>query len=180
MALGAPRGLGPPRGAHSFLGYSARPMRVLLTGATGFLGSHVVRQLVEAGHSVRAVVRRDPVEPLPAVEYLRGDVLDPASLKAAAGGCEAAIHAAAELSFRPRDFARQREVNVQGTRNVLEAARAGGVRRFVHTSSVSAIGRTGKSGVSDEDARYDWPIGFNYNETERDAEEIVRRARDLD
>jgi nucleoside-diphosphate-sugar epimerase len=155
-------------------------MRVLVTGATGFVGSHILRQLVDAGHTVRALVRREVRAPQPSVEYVRGDILDFASLKAAATGCEAVIHAAAELSFRPRDFVRQREVNVQGTRNAVEAAREAGVRRFVHTSSVSAIGRSGANGVTDEDARYDWPFGFHYNETKRDAEEIVRHARDLE
>jgi nucleoside-diphosphate-sugar epimerase len=154
-------------------------MRVLVTGAAGFLGSHIVEQLLSAGHQVRALVRSDDHR-LKFVDVKRGDVLDRPSLDAAVAGCDAVIHTAAMLSFRRNDARAQREVNVQGTRNVLEAARAAGVKRFVHTSSIAAIGRPRRGGVADEETRYDWPVGFTYNETKRDAEDIVRSVRDLE
>jgi dihydroflavonol-4-reductase len=152
-------------------------VRVLLTGATGFLGSHIVEQLLSAGHQVRAVCR----SPLQRgdVEVIRGDLTQPDSLPPAMRGCDAVIHSAAMLSFKASDAAHQREVNVQGTRNVVEAARASGVRRLVFTSSVAALGRPNGE-PADESRRYDWPVGLSYNETKRDAEEIVRHARDLE
>ncbi len=155
------------------------PVRALVTGGTGFLGSHVVRQLTEAGHQVRALVRSLPNGERPPYEIIRGDVTDAASLLPAMAGCEAVVHCAAVVSFKASDAARQREVNVQGTRNVVEAARASGVRRLVHTSSVAAIGRP-DGAPADESARYDWPVGLAYNETKRDAEEIVGNAQDLE
>jgi nucleoside-diphosphate-sugar epimerase len=152
-------------------------VRVLVTGATGFLGSHVLEQLLSAGHEVRALVR-SPLQRA-GVEIVRGDVTDPGSLARAMSGCEAVIHSAAVVTFRVSEAVRQREVNVQGTRNIVEAARAAGVRRLVYTSSVAALGRpNGRD--ADETTRYDWPVGLSYNETKRDAEEIVRQARDLE
>lgn len=155
-------------------------MRILLTGATGFLGSHVARALVVAGHAVRALARpqssRAILSDVPELEWVAGDLLDAGSLRAAAAGCEAVVHAAAMVDFAPRHAARQREINVEGTRHVLEAARAAGVKRLVHTSSVATIGRAPAGSVADEETRYDWPVGLGYNESKRDAERIVRRA----
>ena len=159
-------------------------MKVLLTGATGFVGSHVARALVAGGHAVRALVRRTSsraiLSDVPEVEWVEGDVVDVGSLRAAVRGCEAVVHAAAAVAFGPRAAARQREVNVEGTRHVLEAARAAGVRRFVHTSSIAAIGRVPEGAVADEDARYDWPPGLPYNESKRDSERLVRRAEGIE
>jgi nucleoside-diphosphate-sugar epimerase len=90
------------------------------------------------------------------------------------------VHAAAMVAFSPRAAARQRQVNVEGTRNVLAAARAAGVRRFVHTSSVAAIGRAHGGAVADEDTRYDWPPGLGYNESKRDSERLVLHANGLE
>ena len=158
-------------------------MRILLTGATGFLGSHVARALVAAGHAVRALARpqasRAILADVPELEWLTGDILDAPSLRVAAAGCEAVVHAAAMVDFAPSRALRQREVNVEGTRYVLEAARAAGATRFVHTSSVATIGRTRDGAVADEETRYDWPVGLGYNESKRDAERIVRRAEGI-
>jgi dihydroflavonol-4-reductase len=151
-------------------------VRVLVTGATGFLGSHIVEQLLSAGHEVRALVRSD--QRINA-EIVRGDVTNAASLAPAMAGCEAVIHSAAVVTFKVREAARQRDVNVQGTRNVVEAARTAGVKRLVFTSSVAAIGMP-NGRAADESTRYDWPVGLVYNETKRDAEDIVRHARDLE
>jgi dihydroflavonol-4-reductase len=152
-------------------------VRVLVTGATGFLGTHVVEQLLSAGHQVRALVRT-PLQRTP-VEIIRGDVTDPLSLERAAAGCEAVIHCAAVISFRARQAAHTHRVNVEGTRNLLAAARGAGVKRFVFTSSVAALGRPNGE-PADETARYDWPVGLAYNESKRDAEELVRAADALE
>jgi dihydroflavonol-4-reductase len=159
-------------------------MRVLVTGASGFVGSHVARALVAAGHAVRALARptasRAALTDVPEVEWVPGDVVDASTLAPAMRGCDAVVHAAAQIGFTPATVALQRRVNVEGTRHVLEAARAVGVRRFVHTSSVAAIGRPHEGAVADEQARYDWPPGMPYHETKRDAERLVRRAQGIE
>ncbi|MBI4577415.1 MAG: NAD-dependent epimerase/dehydratase family protein [Planctomycetes bacterium] len=117
--------------------------RTLITGATGFLGSAVLRALLEAGHSVRALVRptsrRDNLAGL-RVEPAEGDLLDPASLARALEGCEALFHVAADYRLWARDPSEILSANVEGTRSILAAAHAAGVRRVVYTSSVAAVG----------------------------------------
>jgi len=117
-------------------------MRVLVTGATGFVGSHVAERLLAEGHAVRALVRpRSDVAFLRAlaVELAPGDVTAPETLAVAAAGCEGIVHAAAIVGGwgRPEAYFR---VGVLGTRNLLNAARAAGVRRFVHLSSIAVYG----------------------------------------
>lgn len=159
-------------------------MRVLLTGATGFVGSHVARALVAAGHEVRAITRptsaREILADVPEIEWVAGDVTDVGSLRAAVRDRDAVIHAAAVVGFSPKAAARQHEVNVEGTRHVLEAARAAGVKRLVHTSSIAAVGRGREGSVADEETRYDWPPGLGYNESKRDSERLVRRATGIE
>lgn len=157
-------------------------MRVLLTGVTGFLGSHIAHALLAAGHEVMALVRPGSTVggQLSAVGSIHGDILDLPSVRAAVRGCEAVVHSAAMVEFAPRLAARQREVNVEGTRHVLQAAREAGARRLVHTSSIAAVGRAPEGGVADEETRYDWPIGLGYNESKRDAERLVLRAEGIE
>jgi dihydroflavonol-4-reductase len=115
---------------------------VFLTGATGFIGAHVLRALVEAGHVVRALVRDSP-ERLPTASGCTpvvGDLTRPGHLVRAMDGCEFLVHVAALYSFAP---SRRRQVwatNVQGSRGLLEAARIAGIRRAVVTSSSATVG----------------------------------------
>jgi dihydroflavonol-4-reductase len=159
-------------------------MQILVTGATGFLGSHIARGLVDAGHAVRALARplasRALLADVPEIVWAAGDILDPPSLRAACEGCEVVVHAAALVAFVPSAAGQLRTVNVEGTRHVLEAARAAGVRRFVHTSSVAAVGRPAPGQLADEDTRYDWPPGMPYHETKRDSERLVLRSEDIE
>ncbi|MFB3134792.1 MAG: NAD-dependent epimerase/dehydratase family protein, partial [Rhodospirillales bacterium] len=105
-------------------------MTILLTGASGFVGSAVLRRLVDAGHAVRALVRptsdRRNLDGV-AVEVAVGDVTDPASLVPAVKGCTGLFHVAADYRLWVRDPAPMFKANVDGTRNILVAAAEAGV-----------------------------------------------------
>lgn len=112
----------------------------LVTGATGFLGWHVARLLVERGYPVRALSRQDgPVAGLDA-ETVRGDLRDAASLDRAVQGCRYLFHVAADYRLWVRDPDDMYKSNVDGTRQLLAAARRHGVEKVVYTSTVGCIG----------------------------------------
>jgi len=132
-------------------------MTTLVTGATGFVGSHVARQLVTAGHPVRILVRKNsslrPLEGLP-VERVEGDLRDAVSLDRAMGGIRRVFHVAADYRLWTRNPAEIYESNVDGTRLLLEAARNAGVERVVYTSTVATIAVPSHEGVlPNEDTR---------------------------
>jgi len=130
-------------------------MKVLLTGATGFVGSWVARELAQAGHEVRALVRKtSSLQNLDgiALERAEGDVCDRASVERALGGCDAVAHVAGVAHFKPGEERRMYEVNVGGVENVLGAALAKGVKRAVLTSSTAALGGSTVKRVADESA----------------------------
>ena len=118
-------------------------MKVLVTGASGFIGRHVARSLIARGDRVRATVvpgeDRSWLESQ-GVEPVVCDVRDLVAVEQAMVGCQAVFHLAAIYALWMRDVRPIYEVNVQGTRNVLDAARRGGVERVVHTSSIAALG----------------------------------------
>lgn len=128
-------------------------MTVLVTGATGFVGSAVVRRLLAEGLAVRALVRagadRRNLDGLP-VETVEGDLLDEASLRRAVTGCEGLFHVAADYRLWVPDPDRMERINVAGTRALMLAALQAGVPRIVHTSSVATLGLL-PGGVADED-----------------------------
>ena len=112
----------------------------LVTGAAGFLGSYLVRALLEQDKGVRAFDRVDPGSRLPGVEWVTGDVRDAAALRRACEGCDVVFHLAALKPQGRINLESMRAVNLGGTGNVLEAARAAGVRRVVYLSSVEIFG----------------------------------------
>jgi dihydroflavonol-4-reductase len=112
----------------------------LVTGATGFLGWHVARLLEERGHPVRALIRPGSKLRELAAEPVTGDLRDPASLARAVTNCGVVYHIAADYRLWTRDSTDMYRSNVEGTRNVLEAARAASVERVVYTSTVGCIG----------------------------------------
>ena len=150
----------------------------LVTGATGLLGSHIVEQLREANQPVRALVRTtSDTRRLDewGVEKVFGDVTDPASLAEALKGIRTVYNVAAKVGdWGPwRDFL---AVSIEGTRNMLDAARDAGVQRFLHVSSISAYGHPdGKGLVLDETA----PLGVKlhrwsyYSRAKAEAERIA-------
>ena len=157
-------------------------MKALVTGANGLIGANLLRELLLSGHDVRAMVRptadQTHIAALP-VEIIYGDVLDPASLGAAMAGCDWVFHTAVHFSYwgyTPKDMAR---TAVEGTRNVLTAARDAGVRRVVMTSSSVTLGADYHPTVRDErmsaDDRSDEPA---YVRAKIDQErEAIKTAR---
>jgi dihydroflavonol-4-reductase len=128
-------------------------MKCFLTGATGFLGSHVARQLLSRGAQLRLLVRPtsrlDNIAELPA-ERVVGDLRDLESLKTGMSGCEFVFHVAADYRLWSRNGQELYDSNVEGTRNVLAAARDSGVRRVIYTSSVATMGFGNNGRLTDE------------------------------
>jgi dihydroflavonol-4-reductase len=159
-------------------------MTSLVTGATGFVGAHVVRALLDEGESVRCLVRsasrRDNLTELD-VELVEGDLRDRSSLERAVSGCRRVFHCAADYRLFARVPGELYASNVDGTRNVLEAAGEAGVERVVYTSSVGALGLQSDGTAADESTpvSVDRMIG-HYKRSkflaERAAEEVAAKG----
>ena len=128
-------------------------MKAFVTGATGFVGSHVARALRERGADLRLLVRSNSnpknIQDLPGDRVI-GDLRDPSSLEKAISGCDAVFHVAADYRLWIRDPDQMYRSNVEGTRAVLDSARRNGVRRVVYTSSVATMGFTSNGRPADE------------------------------
>jgi dihydroflavonol-4-reductase len=155
-------------------------MLAFVTGATGFVGSHVARVLAEQGADLRLLVRSgsDPknIEGLKA-DRVAGDLCDPASLEKAMAGCDVVFHVAADYRLWVRDPERMYRANVEGTRAILKAALQNGVRRVVYTSSVATMGFTSNGHAVDENS----PVSLNnmigpYKRSKFLAEEVAIEA----
>jgi dihydroflavonol-4-reductase len=136
------------------------PVRVYVTGASGFIGGHVARELRAAGHDVRD-------------EWI--DLLDRERLRRAISGCEAVFHLAALYSYDAPASEHER-VNVEGTRAVVELCRELGVRRLVHTSTCGTCGPVPGRPATEEDEPPDWELAVPYKRTKIEAERIVLAA----
>jgi dihydroflavonol-4-reductase len=155
-------------------------LKAFVTGATGFLGSHVARVLSDQGAELRLLAR--PTSNLKNLEGLKaetaiGDLRDAASFEKAMSGCEVVFHVAADYRLWVRDPNEMYKSNVEGTRAILDAARKNGVRRVVYTSSVATIGFTADGSPADEDSpvSLDDMIG-HYKRSKFMAEQIALEA----
>ncbi|MFE9933221.1 NAD-dependent epimerase/dehydratase family protein [Streptomyces sp. NPDC005533] len=163
----------------------AGAVKILVTGASGFLGGHLVDGALRQGHRVRALVRpgSDAVRlhSLPGVEVVTGDLTDDGSLGRAAQGCDAVLHSAARVVDHG-SRAQFEAANVTGTRRLLAAARSAGARRFVFVSSPSALMRVREGDRLGIDESTPYPDRwFNpYCETKAIAEQYVRAADEPD
>jgi dihydroflavonol-4-reductase len=130
-------------------------MLAFLTGATGFVGSHVARALAQQGVNLRLLVRpnsnRKNLDDLSA-DLITGDLRDPASLEKGIAGCDVVFHVAADYRLWVRDPDEMHRANVEGTRTILAAARRNNVRRVVYTSSVATMGFTSSGQPADENS----------------------------
>ncbi|MGH2859284.1 MAG: NAD-dependent epimerase/dehydratase family protein, partial [Solirubrobacteraceae bacterium] len=151
-------------------------MRALVTGAAGFIGAHVVAALANGGADVRAFDRRAIAGATPGVEPIVGDILDPDALRRALQGCDAVFHLAALYSFHRADRARMREVNVNGTRAVLDAALRGPRRRIVHTSSCATCGPVPDRRATEHDLPRGDQLRIPYRATKLAGEQLALRA----
>ncbi|MBW4043677.1 MAG: NAD-dependent epimerase/dehydratase family protein [Acidobacteria bacterium] len=128
-------------------------MKVFLTGATGFVGSHVARELAGRGATMRMLVRPTSnlanLEGLPG-DTVTGDLLAPETLRSAIAGCDAVMHVAADYRLWVRDPKTMYAANVEGTRGILRIAAEEGVRRVVYTSSVATMGFKSDGTIVDE------------------------------
>lgn len=133
-------------------------MKCFVTGASGFIGGNLVRQLVQQGHTVRVLVRSSSnlrgLEGLSGKDYetIRGDVLDKKSVEQGVAGCDWCFHAAASYHLWLADYRPMFQTNIDGTHNVLEAACATGCSRIVYTSTVGCVGITHETGLSEPPA----------------------------
>lgn len=152
--------------------------RVLLTGATGFLGALLARLLVQRGYELRCLVRPGrAAETLGGVDHERvdGTLQGTGVLEEALRGITHVAHLAALVSFRRRDRAAMFETNVEGTRRLARLARAAGVARFLHVSSVAAVGYSNRPRVLDETAPYNLArLRIGYCDSKHAAEGVVQ------
>ncbi|MBI4610506.1 MAG: NAD-dependent epimerase/dehydratase family protein [Candidatus Rokubacteria bacterium] len=159
-------------------------MDVLVTGGTGFVGANLVRELLAEGYSVRVLARprsdRRALAGCP-VEVIPGDLLEPDSLRRAVQGCRVVFHVAADYRLWARDPEALYRTNVEGTRNVLEAALRADVERVVYTSTVGVLGipEDGRPGTESTPVTLDEMVG-PYKRSkflaERVADEFVARG----
>lgn len=150
--------------------------RVLITGATGFIGSHIAQRLLNSGAQARLLVRHlDRIEALnlSAADVVQGDLTRAETLAGCCDGIEIVIHCGAWLG-RPYDRKVAYAINVDGTTAIASEALRAGVRRFVHASSVAVYGPV-RAGVIDEDSPY-WRGIHLYGDTKIAAEEALREA----
>ena len=151
------------------------PLRVMLTGGTGFVGYHTACALVEAGHEVRLLVRsRQKFERvfgpagLGGLDHVVGDITDPKAVDTALDGCNAVVHSAAMVSVHAADSDEVLDNNLRGTRFVLGGAHERGIDRMVQVSSTTALFRPGARRIDENSPLGDATSGYGRSKIECD------------
>jgi len=158
-------------------------VKTLITGAGGFVGSAVIRQLIKTDHEVRALVRagsdRRNLSGLP-VELFEGDLIDTSSLRQAVSGCEILYHVAADYRLWIPDPETMYRINVDGTRNLMRCAAEAGINRIVYTSSVAALGLSADGSAADENTpvNLDSKIGHYKRSKYLAEQEVLKLVRE--
>ena len=153
--------------------------KILLTGATGFLGQHIQRELIAAGHEVKALSRSEQADALLAsqgAEPVRAELTDADSLIRAASGVNAIFHTAADTNTWRVNNASQTRTNVGGIENLISAAKANGVKHILHTSSVSAYSHLAHGELREDLAQRGGESWINYERTKFLSEKAVRES----
>jgi dihydroflavonol-4-reductase len=157
--------------------------KVLITGGTGFLGAYIIKALIEKGYTVRAIRRHNnppsyiSKEIFDKVEWMEGDILDVVSLEDAMEGVDTVIHSAAIVSFTKKEQKKMYKINVEGTANVVNIALEKNIKRFVHISSIAALGRKTDGGHVDEEKKWEESkINTHYAKSKYKAELEVWRG----
>jgi len=146
---------------------------VLVTGGTGFVGAYIIKELLEKGYHVRAIRRTDQLPHfIPSsifnhptngsLEWVKGHLLDMAAIEEAMDGVDCIIHSAAKVSFVSEEQKEMFQTNIEGTANMVNAALTKNIRRFLHVSSVAALGRTSNGETINEDKQWE-PTKINTN-----------------
>ena len=162
-------------------------VKALVTGGTGFVGSHIVSLLNDTGHTARVLHRSSSkLDALAGLEYesALGDILDETALEAACADCDWVFHVAAVADYWRADQSKMMEANVEGTRRVLKAARDAGVKRVVFTSSAAAVGLRTDGQPSNERVNFNlspdhFPYGYSKVLAERVVQEAVKDGQDV-
>ena len=149
---------------------------VLITGGTGFIGANLAARLVALGCNVRILRRQNSdlraISDID-VEHRLGDVRDVRAVESAMRGCDTVFHTAAMIHSPRSRIRAQHEVNVHGTRTVVEACLANGIEKLVHTSSVAAIGYPDEGQLATEETEFNWQAASGYNLSKHLAEKEV-------
>ncbi len=152
-------------------------MKIFITGADGFVGSNLVRELLKRGHDLVAFIHHGQhphtIEDLP-ITFIHGDVLHPDTIHQAMQGCDGLVHSAAHLGVWPYYSEIQRKVNIDGTRYVMEAALEHGLKRIVFIGTANSYGFGNRQNPGDETRPYNsGNYGLGYMDTKREAQDLV-------
>ena len=152
-------------------------MKIAVTGASGHIGVNLCQELIERGHSVKALVHNTDhgIRNLP-LEIVRGDLMDPSSLSRLVSGADVVFHLAAVISIQVKKKEEIFQKNVGGTENILKAAQKEGVRRFIHFSSIHALVQEPFDAVLDENRSLALKDRIGYSQTKARAELAVHEA----
>lgn len=152
-------------------------MKVAVTGANGHVGVNLCRTLLARGHQVKTLTHKntDFLKGLQ-VEQIRGDVLNPDSLTTLTEGADVIFHLAARISITGDDDGLVRKINADGTRNVVEAAKVAGVKKFIHFSSIHAFRQGPSDSVLDETRPLVTNTGYAYDQSKAIGERVVKEA----